>query len=70
MDKRRIIKFFPQSGDTAAEVGKLISIMGEDGYQLMSFTLNPSSAATLVFERPAEQLGAVSPAGSDVGAGA
>ncbi len=70
MDKRRIIKFFPQSGDTAAEVGKLISIMGQDGYQLMSFTLAPSSAATLVFERSAEAAGSLSAAGSGDAAGA
>ena len=70
MDKRRIIKFFPQSGNTAAEVGKLISIMGQDGYQLMSFTLAPSSAATLVFERSAEAVGSLSAAGSGDAAGA
>ena len=51
MDKRRVIKFFPKSEDTAGEVGKLISIMRQDGYELLSFTLMPSAEATLVFEQ-------------------
>ncbi len=65
MDNRRVIKFFPKAGDGAAEVGRLITIMGQDGYQLLSFSLSPASAATLVFERAADADG--SPAAADGG---
>ncbi len=70
MDNRRVIKFFPKSGDGSGEVGRLIDIMGQNGYELLSFTIAPSTAATLVFERPAEQHVSSSPAEEDVGAGA
>ena len=70
MDNRRVIKFFPKSGDASGEVSKLIAIMRQDGYELLSFTVAPSSAATLVFETPAEQGSFPSHVESDVGAGA
>ena len=70
MDNRRVIKFFPKTGDGAGEVGRMINIMEQDGYQLLSFTFSPSSAATLVFERTAEAAASTSAAGSGDAAGA
>ncbi|MEI3102346.1 MAG: hypothetical protein V8T45_11680 [Oscillospiraceae bacterium] len=70
MDNRRVIKFFPKSGDSSGEVGKLINIMRDSGYELLSFTLAPSSAATLVFEHPADMGGSLSVPGTDGATGA
>lgn len=69
MDNRRVIKFFPKTGDSSGEVGRLIDIMRQDGYELLSFTIAPSSAATLVFERSGEPGSAMPSAGSGDAAG-
>lgn len=70
MDNKRVIKFFPKSGDSSGEVGKLINIMRNSGYELLSFNLAPSSAATLVFEHSSDMSSSLSAPGTDGAAGA
>lgn len=70
MDNRRVIKFFPKPGDAPGEVRRLINIMRQDGYELLTFTISPSSAATLVFQRPGDEVPSPETSGTKVETGA
>lgn len=70
MDSRRVIKFFPRPGEGSGEMDRLLTIMRREGYELLSLSFSPSSAATLVFERPADSVSSLRAPGSGKDAGA
>lgn len=54
MDNTKVIKFFPKSSDPGYEVEKMVNIMSREGFELLSFNIDGTHEATIVFKKAAD----------------